>query len=350
MINTQPDILHLQAPDLERLGEDHVEFLSILKQPTWITIEGVDNSRSRAIVTLLHGNEPSGLKAIHQLLVNDFRQGRRPATRLGILVAAVDAALAPPVLSHRYLPHEHDLNRCFSENSQVAEGQRRLTQNILQLLHEFQPEAVIDTHNTSSHSQPFCVAVQDTESIKRLASFFAPTLAILDQKLGTLMEHTRDDMLIVTVEFGSLMDPNADALAYQTLRQFVQASQLSDLAKDELHCLIHPLRLETQRQLKVAYSSSVNHAADLTMINTLDRLNFQPLEAGITLGWFKQGAEHRHLVARTASGMDRFDACFSQANGILKTRIPMTIFMATTDSTVANNDCLLYFMPASSTA
>ncbi len=345
MLSTQPDILHLEAPDPTSLGKDHIEFLSILKQPTWITLEGEDNSRSRTIVTLLHGNEPSGLKAIHQLLVKDFSQGRQPATRLGILIAAVDAALAPPVLSHRHLPQEQDLNRCFGANSQATEGQQQLTHKILQLLHEFQPEAVVDTHNTSSHSKPFCLAVQNTDSIKRLASFFAPTLAIFDHKLGTLMEHTRDDMLIITVEFGSLMDPDTDTLAYQTLQQFTQVKQLSSLAKDNTLCLQHPLRLETQKQLKVAYSSSVNPAADLTMINTLDQLNFQPLEAGVTLGWFHQGKESRHLTARTATGKDRFDACFSWTDDILKTRIPMTIFMATTDSTVANNDCLLYFVP-----
>ncbi len=347
MPGTQSDIAQLHAPDPASLGRDPVEFLSILKQPTWITLPGVDNSRSRAIVTLLHGNEPSGLKAVHQLL------GSRPATRLGILVAAVDAALYPPVLSHRYLPTERDLNRCFgvpaSRAAEVALGkapqptnQTRLAQNILRLLHEFQPEAVIDTHNTSAHSQPFCVAVRETAPIKSIASLFASTLVVVNQQLGTLIEHTRDDMPIVTVEFGGLMDPNADALACRTLRQFTQARQLSELATGNTRSLIHPLRLETQRQLKVAYSSSVDDAAELTMINTLDQLNFRRLEAGVTLGWFKQ-AEHGNLAARTAAGEDRYAACFNQANGILTTRVPMTILMATTDPKVANNDCLLYF-------
>ena len=355
MTSTQPTIIHLHAPDAGISGKDHIEFLTRLKQPTWITIDGQDNSRSRAIVTLLHGNEPSGLKAVHTLL-NQMLVARAiiPATRLGILIAAVDAALYPPVLSHRYLPGERDLNRCFGMPD--AGNQSQLARNILTLLREFQPEAIIDTHNTSSHSVPFCVAVTRDAGVRSLASIFTPTLVVISQQLGTLIEHTTRASPIVTVEFGGMMDPNADALALETLRRFVEAGQLADLASDRLNCLIHPIRLETRQQLRVAYSSSLNDTAsnaagnaannqvDLTMINTLDQLNFRKLDAGVTLGWFRQG-ERRNLAAQDKAGKDQYDAHFSHEGGTLTTRVPMTIFMATTDPMVANNDCLLYYTP-----
>ena len=84
---------HWHNPEPQKLGKDHIEFLKILGKPTWITLDGDDSSRNRAIVTLLHGNEPSGMKAIHQYLLT----AERPATNLGIFIVSVEAALHPPL-------------------------------------------------------------------------------------------------------------------------------------------------------------------------------------------------------------------------------------------------------------
>ena len=52
-----------------------------------MTVKGKDSSRRRVIVTLLHGNEPSGLKAIHTLLSEDIEC----ETDLGVMIAGVSA-------------------------------------------------------------------------------------------------------------------------------------------------------------------------------------------------------------------------------------------------------------------
>jgi predicted deacylase len=112
MQSTPNTFRHWHMPKPHEVGNNHVEFINILKGPTWITIEGKDNSRQRAIVTLLHGNEPSGLKAIHRLLQDKII----PATNLGIFIVSVNAAQLRPYFSHRYLPDEADFNRCFPKN------------------------------------------------------------------------------------------------------------------------------------------------------------------------------------------------------------------------------------------
>jgi hypothetical protein len=91
----------------------------------------------------------------------------------------------------------------------------------------------------------------------------------------------------------------------------------------------------------------VDEDADLTMINTIDQMNFHQVEPGTPLGWFRQ-PKHQNLVAIDRFGNDQFFTHFAQDGGLLTAKTAMTIFMATTDPVVANTDCLLYYVTASS--
>jgi len=280
MASTQNTSRRLPTLTAEILGDSYLDFLQQLGGPAWFTLAGRDTSRRRVIVTLLHGNEPSGLKAVHALLSEEMV----PATDLGILVAGADAALCEPLLTHRYIPGERDLNRCFKPPRDSNQGE--LAEAILDLIYGYAPEAV---------------------------------------------------------EFGGFMDPNADRLARETLHRFISSHQLTSTNVDAINLLIHPIRLESQGHLTVTYASSIDAAADLTMINTIDQLNFRPIEPGTLLGWFNEKKTHQSLIATDRFGTNRYDDCFDQADGLLRARVPMTLFMATTDPVVASADCLLYF-------
>ncbi len=342
MSQTQAKITTLDAGDASHisslLGKSASDFLKQLPGPAWLELKGKDETRRRAIVTLLHGNEPSGLKAIHRLL----SEGITPATNVGILIAGVDAARHAPLFSHRFIPGERDLNRCFAPT--VVDDQHLLAKNILGVLEQYAPEAVVDTHNTSSHSQPFCVAVDKRPMTRCIAALFASNLIIINQPLGTLLEYLDNSIPVVTAEFGGFIDPRADDIAYETLKAFMTEADLSTKDSSNLNLLAHSMRLETKRELTVAYGSTLIEDADLTMINTIDQLNFSVLPTGHTIGWFT-ASEHGHLHVVNDAGEDVFDQYFQQNDGLLTTRQEMTIFMATTDPVVANTDCLLYFNP-----
>ncbi len=343
MQQTPTQLEYWNAPSACEVGSDHIEFLHRLQAPTWITVKGRDSSKSRAIVTLLHGNEPSGLKAVHKLL----RDSVTPATDLVIIVASVNAALYPPILSHRYLPWEEDFNRCFTGTSET--NQTRLAAEIAQKLLALNPEAVIDTHNTSAHSEPFAVAINDHQPTIQLTRGFTDRLVVIDQKMGTLIEQTSSQTPIVTVEFGGFMDPRADQLAYDSLHAFVTTDALFEpsefAAQDtQLQVLHHPLRLEIDESQNLHYASSVQDDADLTMINTIDQLNFRKVDAGTNFGWLGRTGLGG-LSAVNAGGQNLVDEFFHAANGFLTTRQDITVFMATTDPYIARKDCLLYFTP-----
>jgi hypothetical protein len=326
------------SPATSDIGEDHIDFLHRLQAPTWITVKGKDSSRTRAIVTLLHGNEPSGLKAVFRIL----KEKIVPATDLIIVVASVNAALQPPILSHRFLPWEEDLNRSFKEPYNT--NQRKLAAEIVRKLQTTNAEAIVDTHNTSAHSEPFAVAVNDNFPTLQISQMFTHKLVVMDQHMGTLIEKTRGASPIVTVEFGGFMDPKADQLAYESLVSFVTRHHLFNIEPVPSQVSHHPLRLEIEESHELHYSSSVQDDADLTMINTIDQLNFQFVNSGTNLGWLgRTGLDG--LTAVNAGGLDLLHEFFHDFSGFLSTKQDMTVFMATTDPYIARQDCLLYFTP-----
>ena len=141
----------LRDPDPAAIGDSFEAFLRWLEGPACLFISGADDSRCRAFVTLLHGNEPSGARALWRWL----REGERPAVNLVCIVASVTAALTEPLFTHRMLPRARDLNRCFRPPFDDAQG--RLAEEILELLRLHRPEAVVDMHNTSGSGPSFAV-------------------------------------------------------------------------------------------------------------------------------------------------------------------------------------------------
>jgi hypothetical protein len=350
MSSTPATLFELNMPATADTGTDFVTFLESLPGPAWITIPGRDNSRSRAIITLLHGNEPSGLKAVHEFL----QSGRTPATRLGICIASVSAALEPPLLSHRYLPNEEDLNRCFSPPFNT--DQRKLAAAILQKLVDFNPEAVIDTHNTSAHSEPFAVTTDENISTRQLTELFTSKMVVMDLKLGTLVEQAQLAAPVITIEFGGFMDPRADAVAVQSVNEFIARDSLFgreihdphtvDTDRKSLTVLRHPHRLEVSDDgHALHYASSVQNEADITIMNTIDQMNFRQLPIGTRLGWLgERGLSALRLVS--AAGEDLLSHYLTDDRGFIVTTRPLTVFMPTTDPYIAKRDCLLYLTPA----
>lgn len=121
-------------PDPKDIGGSAVEFLHALPGPTHIHITGEDSSRSRAVVTLLHGNEPSGLHAIYEILKRDIQA----TVDIHYFILNVDAARQAPGFIYRMLPQHKDLNRCFRPPYDESEPSL-LAQSLLQKLLEFQP-------------------------------------------------------------------------------------------------------------------------------------------------------------------------------------------------------------------
>jgi len=325
-----------EDPAADEVGSSVEEFLQRLEGPTWLQTPGRDRSRSRAFVTLLHGNEPSGTRALHAWL----RSGARPAVDLVAFVGTVQTALTLPHFSHRTLPARRDLNRCFQPPFLGLEGQ--LASELLQRLRELQPEALIDLHNTSGAGPAYGVTTRLDAKHEALTAFFARRLIHTRLRLGALVEATEEDCPTVTIECGGVGETRSDEIALEGLTRYAAADPLfEEDARPLMSVLRDPIRVELRKGARIAYGPEPVADVDLTLCADLERHNFGILNTGELLGWLGPAGVDA-LVARDADGRERTSELFEAHEGCLRVARPLEPLMVTTDLRVAMSDCLFY--------
>ncbi|MBA6376000.1 hypothetical protein H4J64_12340, partial [Colwellia sp. BRX8-2] len=90
------EITYLKNPGSLLLKADYIQFLMTLTGPTVIDITGSDQDKCRVFTTLLHGNEPSGLIAMHRWLTAN-EQLPLPTTNVRFIICSVEAANISPL-------------------------------------------------------------------------------------------------------------------------------------------------------------------------------------------------------------------------------------------------------------
>ncbi len=312
------------------------EWLRQLAGPTLIHVGGRDRERTRGVITLLHGNEPSGTRAVHRWL----QEGRTPATDTFFVIAAVEAALHPPGFAHRMLPGRRDLNRCFVAPFEGREGQ--LAAAILAAIEEVQPEALIDMHNNSGHSPPYGIGTRVDPRCLALAALFADHYVLSDLDLGAVIEVIDDGIPSCTIECGRAGDPAADQTAAEGLAAFLAAERMPAVPDRSVTLLRHPIRVALKRGATIGVGEGPSPDYDLIIAADMDRHNFQPVAAGTTLGWIRDGAWP--LEAHRSNGGECTREHFEVVGGELRTRRPLVPIMMTTDAAIAASDCLFYIV------
>ncbi|MBW8191461.1 succinylglutamate desuccinylase/aspartoacylase family protein [Neiella marina] len=330
-------LFHWSEPQADHVANCVDSFLEQLKQPTLISQRGKDSSRCRLFVTLLHGNEPSGLMALHRWL----KSGEQPEVDCYFFIGAVEAAKAEPRLSTRHFSHLRDLNRCFYGPFHDVPG--RIAQTLIELLDELKPEAVLDVHNTSGSGPSFAVSSRNDEQHIALTSLFTERLLLTDNKLGALMELTRDDRPIVTIECGGAIDPESARVAWDGLVRFVRYDNvLKEPPHDwNLEVLTDPIRITLTPDTSIAYGDHGNVDADVTFPVDVEHFNFGRIEKGTVIGELKQ-AGLQCIHATDAQGNERVDELLEVRGHELVNRIGLKCFMITSNPDIAKSDCLCY--------
>jgi hypothetical protein len=328
---------HLKNPEAGEIADNISDFLQQLAKPTCIVVDGEDVSRTRAFVTLLHGNEPSGTKALLRWL----KSGSKPAVTTICIVASVPAALKEPMFEYRVLPGLRDLNRCF--RAPFDDSQGKLAKEILDLLKEYNPEAVVDMHNTSGSGPGFGVAIYTDAKHKALVSLFTRHLVTNDLRLGALMEISEHLFPTVTIECGGRLDADADELAWLGLQRFLTLTDIftPQCIRQELDILRNPVRLELADDCNLEYADAPGSGHDLILKTDIERHNFGVVKKGTQLGWVGE----KGLAIFSASNID--SECVLQELVTIKDRCLYTsqnlkLFMITNNPVIAKMDCLFY--------
>jgi len=318
------------------------EWLRGLARPSLILQRGADSGRVRIVSTLLHGNEPSGTRALHRW----FGSGQPPATDVLFLITGIEAALLTPGFAHRILPGGVDLNRCWLPPFEGVEGE--MAQQALRLMRESGAECLIDLHNNTGHNPPYGVGPDPGAAELKLVSLFGERFVHSPLRLGTLVEATRDDFPSVTIECGRSGDPAADATAYVGLERFLlrddhELRKASEAALGRMQVLVDPVRVSVRAGVELAFGDGPAASADITVALDIDRHNFEELPAGTPIAW--TGPRDVWPLEALGEGEgDQSHDFFEVRNGHIVTRRPLIPIMMTTNRANALADCLFYIV------
>ena len=338
-------LLHtLDAPDDPGFWPEAPEaFLRLLAAEgaaAWIRQPGRDRARTRVVATLLHGNEPSGTRAVHAWR----RSGSEPAVDTIFFLGSLAAALEPPGFAHRTLHGHRDLNRCFLPPFEGREGE--LAREVLGRIRDLAPEALVDVHNTTGHTPPYGVGPRTDPERLALASLFADRYVESDLRLGALVEAVADELPAVVVECGMTGEPEPDRVALAGLGRFLEAERLApgpdEKARiDAMAVVGSPVRVCLQPGLALRYADAAVPGADLTVDAAIDRHNFETVVPGTPVGWMPEGGEWP-FVATRADGAEVSEELFRLRGGVLEARRSFVPIMMTTDPEIAVQDCIFY--------
>ncbi len=327
-----------QDPQTSEVGDTPEDFLHILGGATALRLTGKDRSRTRVLVTLTHGNEPSGFRAVHRWLAEGHRQ---PAVNIVVILSAVETALTRPFFFYRHLPGRRDLNRCFRPPYEGREG--RLAAAILTEIRHHHPEAVVDMHNTSGSSHAFAVVHRDSFAKRQLASLFVDCLIDSRLCLGALMEQDQQlGVPIITIEAGGVQDPQTTADTWRGVETYFLKDNLYKSSRD-IFVFNNPLRLELAPKTSIDYADRRMPETNVVMRKDIEKFNFYPIDKDEMLGWLNiRGiAGLKVIKENTTRDANEF---FKLKEGKFYPRHKMQIFMATTQRNIAVSDCLFYFI------
>lgn len=314
-------------------------FMASLRGPTLFHRKGRDASRVRVVSGLMHGNEPSGFRAIHAAL----SLGLTAETDVWFLLSAVDAARTPPGFAHRMLPGRRDFNRCWRAPFVCRDGAS--AHAALEVLLSVTPEAVIDLHNNTGRNPAYVMAQRSDPETLAFCSLFSPRVVLSAERLGTFAEAFDSLCPSITIECGRSHDPAADGFARQSLERFLSLRSLATLELSTgLTVLESPTRVRLREGLSVAFGDRSVPSVDLTLNADIDRHNFKNLPIGTALGWVRSLNEWP-LEAHDSHGHERSRSWFALAKDTLVTRVEMVPFMLTTSVAAVLADCLFYTSP-----
>jgi hypothetical protein len=334
----------LENPAPDSIPEGLLDFVAWLGGPAFIELTGQKSGtgQRRAVVTLLHGNEPSGVFAIHQLL----RRGFVPAVDTLFAIVSVDTALERPGFANRFLPGDPVATRCCREPGAGKVGKRAHV--LLERLFNWAPEALLDLHNNTGHNPAYGVAVQTNGAVKRLTSYFADKLMFTALRLGTITEATAAQFPSVTIECGLAGDPAADAHTARCLEAFLAVPSLELDAPPcvPLVTLTTSLRVHLRPGVALTYADAPPQGEPLepglVLRRDLDRHNFEVLPKGTLLGWQVGAPVASALYALGPDGEEHNRELFEIRGSALHTTTEMIPIMMTTDPKIAAQDCVFY--------
>jgi len=312
----------LTDPNTSVLKADPYQFLLSLTGPTIIDITGKNTHETYVVITLINGNEPSGLIAIHRWLTEREIE-TKPRANIRFILCSVESALRTPLLNHAHLPNEIALTQCFGV--EFNHGIFKRAKLIESSIREVNPTIVVSLHNTPSYSPAFaCATTLNNESVS-IAQYFIETI-VLSEQMPDRLQTLNFNCTNLAIYTGSPDDPQSHEVAFSGLEFLTRDTHCVDMTSSA-SVLLHPKRLMLYPTSKLSFSDADEGNTGVTLRKDIDTFNFRPIKSGQHLGWLDEKGlanicllDHQNNVCTK-----RF---LTTRNNQLITATNMTIFLA----------------------
>ncbi|MFW5933550.1 MAG: hypothetical protein ACOCT8_02350 [Actinomycetota bacterium] len=323
-------------PD-ELLHLDTGQLVSELDRPTLIRVAGDGGQPPRAITTLLHGDESTGIEAVVRLL----RQRRRRPFDLYVVLGNVRAAAAPPGFAHRYLDGQEDLNRIF-DGAPATTPEREAATAIVEELLAAGVGSLVDVHNNTGDNPVYSVVTNQRPETIALATLLAPTVLRFELRLGTLLDALEGRIPSCALECGLPGRRGSLAAALDALERYLAVDEPTAVPPHSDTAVLGGLKRVTVRDdARLRFGGRLDDGVDLVLPADSDQHNFTQVPAGHLLG-------HVHptgplpLTVTDAQGREVTHEHLRRDGEQLRLRHAAVPVMMTRTEVAARRDCLCY--------
>ena len=317
------------------LEVSHQMLDTILPGPTLLELQG-KLKEPLFVSVLLHGNEPTGIKAV-QLLLKKYANKELPRS-LSIFVGNIIAAKD----NLRRLEDQPDYNRIWPGTELPESPETKLANQVYELMQERKVFASIDIHNNTGLNPHYaCINRLDYDFLKLAALF------------GRLVVHFVRPKGVQAAAFARLCP--AVTLECGRSDQQLGISHALDYLENCLHLTAFPQHavrpqdidlFHTVAQVKIAGQTSFSfndREADLLLNTDIERMNFTEIPAGTVFGTVKQTGA-LPVIAQDENAMDISSRFFCVEDNNLQIIRPTMPSMLTLNEKVIQQDCLCYLM------
>lgn len=321
------------------VGSDEDALLTLRGKPALIRLPGEDASLPpRLVVTLLHGNEDSGFRALRALLA----EGVTPRSATLCFIGNPRAATQEGWFAHRFLDDQEDFNRVWGLAAPTTR-MRRCADAVLDELRGTDLEAAVDLHNNTGQNPFYTVVPRPGYETLTLAATCADTALLWGLRAHTLMEELSPRCPAVAIECSLPARRTSTLFAASALERFLAARTFDDERRPR-HLFEMRFRVTVRPEVPFAFGGTLTDDLDLILTPGLDGYNFGMLLAGTELGRIHPGA----AVPLEVTGMAGEDATdrflTARADGRVVVTEDVTPAMMVTTVVQTRRDCLFYIV------
>ncbi|MCC5949996.1 MAG: succinylglutamate desuccinylase/aspartoacylase family protein [Nitriliruptoraceae bacterium] len=325
------------------LDADLDTLVRALAVPTLVRLPGLGVTAPRAVSVLLHGDESTGLDAVHRVLHDRRSIGTPLPFDLYVVIGNVRAAAREPGFAHRFLDDEEDLNRIWGLPASTP--QRAAAADILSRLEAAGLHALVDIHNNTGDNPFYAILPRVSPRSIALAGLFTTTILRWDLASATLMQALDPRIVTAAIECGLPGRRRSLAFALDGVRRYLGALDLDALAPTDHDLLGDLVKVTLRPDARVRFGGALDDDVDLVVRPDADAANFVPVPAGHLVGTAHPD-QPWPLRAHDATGAEVTEERFERDGSAIRLRRPGTPVMMTRTVVAARKDCLFYLANA----